>query len=274
MNGIIAQMIALTCFGNAFMAGLRVPEFFPLNSTCIFCDRVNFVSAKRSILGEHIEEEISKTPDQWFKYLKLVGAKGICLSLKPANSPNIPDWISNALVNAGKTWSMEAIIPGHQSCFWTSRWEVWTQNAQDDRIWRVTYEKTRSNRLFRKKTVNLDNIIMRLTKVLVEVHDFSLKHKCNGFMGVFADALDTLNSKGKKLHGYHKDLAPHGFLSSEALTVLDACQQSWVFGGMGSWNDLWFEVDAQKEYVRLSAQLLQTVNEAIIAGANSTLSSG
>lgn len=270
MNGIIAQIVALTCFENAFLAGHHVPDFFPLNSTCVFCDRVNFVSVKRSILGVRREIEMSKTPDQWFAYLKSVGAKGIYLSLIHETNPRIPDWISRALSNAGKTWSIEVIVPGQKRCRWIPIWEVWDQNAPNKRIWRVTYQKSKSNPSPWQETVDLDNIIMRLTGVLTKVHAFSENHGCSGFTVAFADALDTLNSDGKVLHGYHRDLAPDGFLSLKALTVLDACQKAWVFGGMGSWNDLLFEGDAQKEYVRLSDQLLQAVNEAIAAGANST----
>ncbi len=48
-------------------------------------------------------------------------------------------------------------------------------------------------------------------------------------------------------------------------------QKAWVFGGMGSWNDLWFEGEAQGEYDRVSDRLFQTVNEAIRAAANTSL---
>jgi len=30
--------------------------------------------------------------------------------------------------------------------------------------------------------------------------------------------------------------------------MLDAIRSAWVFGGMGSWNDLGFEGDAEREY--------------------------
>lgn len=70
MNGTIAQIVALTCFGNAFLQGQKIPSFFPLNSTCQFCEQVNFVTIEKSFLGKHKEQEISKTPDEWFLFLK------------------------------------------------------------------------------------------------------------------------------------------------------------------------------------------------------------
>jgi hypothetical protein len=270
MDGTIAQIVALTCFGNAFLQGQQIPAFFPPNSTCQFCDQVKFVSVKKSLFGKRREQEIVKTPDEWFSYLKSKGTKRIYLSISPQNNPNIPDRMSAGFVGGGGTWSIESILPKNQSNYWISRWEVGNKNDPNKRIWRVTYGKVWSNSTSRKELIILNDIIVKLTESLTKIHHFSEKQDCGGFTNMFAEALDTLVSKGKNLHGYHKDLAPEGFLSLEALTILDACQTAWVFGGMGSWNDMSFKGDTQKEYDTLSEQLFQTVNEAIAAGANST----
>jgi hypothetical protein len=270
MNGPIAQIVALTCFGNAYLQGRNIPVFFPQNSTCAFCDQVDFVSVAKYFWGKRKEREVSKTPDEWFEYLKSTGTRGIYLSISPQNHPRIPDRISAGLAGGGGTWTIEAILPNNQSSYWIARWEVWNREAPNKRIWRVTYEKVRTQSSSEKKPIILNNIVARLTDSLVKIHTFSEKHDCGVFSNVFAEALDTLASKGKKLYGYHKDLAPEGFLSQEALTILDACQKAWVFGGMGSWNDLFFQSDAQKEYIWLSEHLFQNIKEAIAAVTNST----
>ncbi len=79
MNGEIAQIVALTCYGNAFLKDIQVGEFFPGNSTCIFCDSVTFVTVEKSFLGKLKEKEVAKTPEEWFKFLKSSGAVGIRL---------------------------------------------------------------------------------------------------------------------------------------------------------------------------------------------------
>ncbi|NOZ12315.1 MAG: hypothetical protein GXO69_01550 [Acidobacteria bacterium] len=109
---------------------------------------------------------------------------------------------------------------------------------------------------------------MRLTQALRDIHSFSMKHDCGGFTQCFADALETLDSDGKKLHGYHKDLAHPGYLSDQARAILDACQRAWVFGGMGSWNDMWFDGNEQKEYEKVSDRLFKVLNQAISEAAN------
>jgi len=82
--------------------------------------------------------------------------------------------------------------------------------------------------------------------------------------------LDTIETKGRNRHGYHQDLAPTGFLSEEAAVLLDACQTAWVFGGMGSWNDLWFEGEDQGIYERVSERLFEAVNAGIEQAATSS----
>jgi hypothetical protein len=47
--------------------------------------------------------------------------------------------------------------------------------------------------------------------------------------------------------------------------MLDAAQSAWVFGGMGSWNDLGFAGAEQKEYERVSKHLYAALTDAICA---------
>ncbi len=52
--------------------------------------------------------------------------------------------------------------------------------------------------------------------------------------------------------------------------LLDTCQSAWVFGGMGSWNDMGFEGADQGEYDRVSEQLFAVLNETIQIAANAS----
>ena len=82
-----------------------------------------------------------------------------------------------------------------------------------------------------------------------------------------------MTSRGSALRGYHGDLAPEGSLPPLARCLLDACQTAWVFGGMGSWNDLTFDGPDGAEYDRVSEWLFTALNEAIYTGANSSCAS-
>ena len=58
-----------------------------------------------------------------------------------------------------------------------------------------------------------------------------------------------------------------------ATQLLGAAQAAWIFGAMGSWNDLGFEGDDQVLYERLSEDLYQLLNAAIVAAANASIRS-
>jgi len=274
MNGPIAQIVALTCFGNAFLAERPINQFFPANSTCQFCEKVAFVTLDKSFFGKQKETLVASSPDAWFTYIKKRGAIGIRLARSPQDKPGISDRMSAGFVGGGGTWTMEVLFPRKQSEFWIARWDIGDQNAQDKRIWRVTYGRVAKGNSTPDMPVNLQQAVRELAESLNDIRAFSTKHNLNGFTKWFDEALDTISSDGKNRHGYHQDLAPSGVLSEEAALLLDASQKSWVFGGMGSWNDMGFEGEDREIYDRVSERLFQTVNEAIEQAASSTIELG
>ena len=57
----------------------------------------------------------------------------------------------------------------------------------------------------------------------------------------------------------------------EAKQLLGAVLAAWVFGGMGSWNDLGlFDGNDQQEYTELSDELFVLLNQAISVAVNAT----
>ena len=263
-------MVALTCYGNAVLSGHKAPLFFPANSTCQFCERVAFVTLDKTFFGKVKEQEVAKSPDDWFSLLKSRRALGIRLARAPQDNPGISDRMSAGFVGGGGTWTMEVLLPKQKSNFWSARWEVWNQKAPDRRIWRVAYGRVSEATTRAAATADLVGASRELQQSLQEIREFSAKHGLDGFTKCFDDALDTLASEGKNRHGYHQDLAPRGILSEEAAMVLDASQPSWVFGGMGSWNDMGFDGDEQQRYDRVSERLFQAVNSAIETASTSS----
>src|SRR4051812_302762 len=105
MNGPIAQLVSLTCHGNAFLRGTSVAQFFPGNSTCRFCDRVSFVELRRRLFGRRKTIELAGRPDAWFEYLKRSGARGIRLRREERNEGGLPDRIAAGFVGGGGAWT-------------------------------------------------------------------------------------------------------------------------------------------------------------------------
>ena len=269
MNGPIAQIVALTCHANAFLRGERIPRFFPTNSTCQFCDQVTFVEVVKPLFGSPKEKVVARTPDDWFAEIAAKGAQGVRLARSSHGDPRTSGRMSAGFIGGGGTWTMEVLLPGQRSEFWAARWEVWNQKAPDRRIWRVAHRRISETKSESSANQDLLAAEGRLLTALGEIHGFSAKHNCGGFTECFAKGIASLAGSGR--HGYHKDLAPDGLLGTRATAVLDACQSAWVFGGMGSWNDMGFGGDDGKEYERVSAQLFDSLTEAISAATNSDM---
>jgi len=273
MNGPIAQFVALTCHANAFLRGQRIPEFFPNNSTCKFCNWIKFFHVSKTLFGKVRQAEVATTPNGWFECLKADDVPEVRLSCTRQNDPGIPDRMSAAFVGGSGTWSMKVTDRKGKTAVWLSRWEVWNQDAPERRIWRVSYGRVPERQSRSEPFIDLGGAVARLRVALQNVYTFSEKHDCGAFTICFARAIKTLDSQGSTLHGYHRDLAPEGCLPPLARCLLDACQTAWVFGGMGSWNDLGFDGPDRAEYDRVSERLFTGLNEAIYTGANSSCAS-
>jgi hypothetical protein len=273
MNGPLAQFVALTCHANAFLRGLQIAEFFPGNSTGEFCDWIRFFNLSQTLFGKVRQAEVVSNPKAWFECLKAEEVPEVRLSCAPQNDPGIPDRMSAAFVGGGGTWSIKATDRKGKTAVWLSKWEVWNQDAPERRIWRVSYGRVPERQPRSERFIDLGGAVAGLRGALQEIYTFSEKHDCAGFTISFARAIKTLDSRGSLLYGHHKDLAPESCLPPVARCLLDACQTAWVFGGMGSWNDLGFDGADRVEYDRVSERLFAALNEAIYAGANSSCAS-
>jgi hypothetical protein len=231
---------------------------------------VKFLAFSKSIFGKFTETQVAANPNGWFEYLKCERIVGVRLTRTPQNNPGISDRMSAAFVGGGGAWAMETIPLKGKSATWMARWVVWNQKAPDRRIWRVDYGRISEGPTRNCETRNLNSVAQRFQSALTEIHAFSERHNCGGFTACFARAMETLDSGSTKRLGYHKDLWPESVGPVLAEALLDAAQSAWVFGGMGSWNDMGFEGADQKEYDRVSEQLFSTANEAIEAGANAS----
>jgi hypothetical protein len=266
MNGTIAQAVALVCHANGAIRGLP-SLFWPTNSTTQFCEFVRFVRFERKLFGGHQEAAAANTPDEWFDTLIKQRTIAVRLQHGPGAADALPDRMSAGFVGGGGHWILEVLGADERVSRWIARWEVGKRGAPDHRIWRVTYGLVQRSRPERNVArPSFVDVRAELSAALTEIHAFSEQHGVNPFTALFARALDSMG--GGPATGYHKDLAPEGVLGDDARTVLDACQSAWVFGAMGSWNDLGFEGDEQQRYERVSERLYQAVLAAIVAATN------
>jgi len=270
MQTTLAQMIALTCFGNALLRGKAIDPFFPGNSTCQFCESIKFIAVNTTAAGEARTVTVAETPDEWFAYLRRHSVEGFRLQQKGRNNPQFPDRLSAGFVGGGKQWKIEVLRGDAASDFWLDRWVVGDRNAPDRRIWKVAYLLCETGPTAPLAMRSLNEIVGELRLTLERIRVFSERENCGGFTKCFADAIRALDDPDADI-GYHKDLFPPGLLKPEAVSLLKAAQSAWVFGGMGSWNDMGFGGNVQVEYEKLSDMLFEGLNEAVEAAASSSM---
>src|SRR6185295_13587776 len=115
MQGPIAQALALTCVGNAFLCGEDVSGFWPAASVFRFSKSCDF----RELAGDH-DTLIAADPLAWFETLR--GARGLLLHTAPrprGAQQTIPinERESAGFVGGGPAWIVEVVGAG-QSTLW------------------------------------------------------------------------------------------------------------------------------------------------------------
>jgi len=270
MQTSLAQMVALTCYGNAAIHGARAVGFPPSHSTCRFCELIHFTAAPKFVDSVSPVEMFADNPDTWMDHVHRRGIVGLRLHQHAQNKPGISDRNASAFVGGGRLWRIEALRANETSEFWHSRWEIGNQQAADHRIWQVTYTLDEVSPTAPFPLHALDALAGDLRAALQGIRAFAAANDCTNFVRCFDDALRALDDPHADV-GEHKDLFPPGTLAPVAQALLRAAQPAWVFGGMGSWNDVSFEGQAQMDYEWVSNRLFNLLNDAIEAAATSSM---
>ena len=277
MDGEVAQLIALTCYGNASINGIEAPQHFRDNSTCQHCESIQFFkrtklsygSIERMFYGRLKKVRVSKSPDHWFAYLHKKRVKYIKLFHQGSINPRFPDRTSVAFVGGGGRWTMELVKSNGKSEHWVPSWELGDRDSPSKRSWRVNYILRKEIDTAHRTAHSIDEARTDFRGALLAILDFSQRHTTETFTQFFSNALEALDDHsvdGK----YHNDLTLPNQLSVEAESLLKAAVCAWVFGGMGSWNDVYFPIPAQEEYDMVTDRLFNTINNSIQIATNSS----
>lgn len=261
MNGPIVHNIALCLYGNAYVFNDYDISDFWSNSVNQFCKDVSFIKFKSNLFGKVSESVFAKNPIEWFKIIK---EKNAHLYLWHQGTGRIDERFMAGFIGGGGNWN---IISNQKSIndVFTAQWTVENQNEPDQRIWKVKYGLVDTNKPIPE--VN-DGYLEYFLESLVKISDFAYKNDCSNFGKCFENAISTIESKGKTLFGYHKDLVPKCYRDQDINYILDACQSAWVFGGMGSWNDIGFSGEIQQEYELVSERLYSSLINVIVNSVN------
>lgn len=262
MQTSLAQQIAITTYGNAHLRGSPGVDwtvFFPSNNVFSFCEFVRFVD-RGGREADTTDLPYASDPVAWFEKLSRDGVSRLRLVCGILPGDRQPKWFNEAITPKGAD-------------IWDARWEIGDQSRADQKIWRITYARVETDQPpVQLPPVDVADLVRRFTASLVECGDLARRHGMDWFAKVFDNGRVALEGKPTDKAGY--DLVPESILPADARHLLAAVHWSWVFGGMGSWNDVSFEGADQEIYQRSSQELYRALNEALIVAVNALPPSG
>jgi hypothetical protein len=271
MTGTLSQLIALVSYGNAYLSDEETAEGLnDSNSTFSFCNKVDFRTFSKSFFSSKtIEDVVADNPGEWFAYMKQSGCRRLALYYQSSQDQTLAkDHQLAGFVGGGGTWYIEAVY-GKHSNYWTSRWEVTRQNAEDNKIWTVNYGMVSGKQATQNLQIDREITKEKLGETLDAIAAFAREKDLGNWAAIFDRARKALDSPSPSENYYHKDLFPSGHYGLLSQQLLFAAGSAWVFGGMGSWNDLGFDNDEDNErYNSLSGQLYSIINMSIVAAVN------
>lgn len=258
MNGELAQYFALATHGSAWLQEPDVrtaPALEQSNSTFQFARTVTFAGVPGT--------------GPWLKSLAAQGVDRIWLATP--GQPSTGGKAREAHVAAAFVGGMQAglLTTGPRgSQLWRASWKAGDPAAADRRVWDIDYhcdDVSFTPDPFRFPVTDAKGA---LDSALEAIAQFSRVHDLRPWDSVFADAQALLGAESFE-DLYHQDLFPEGRYDLASRQLAAAAQSSWVFGGMGSWNDLGFaDAATHTEYERLSRELFSALTRGCTAAAN------
>lgn len=272
MQTELAQIISLTSYGNEFIRTGKVDEnYFPGSTVFQYCNLVDFRDFKKGFFFSKKTESVSaKNPLDWFRLLKKEGCVKLRLYYRPAEKNDFgPEYILAGFAGGAGTWLIETNFGGY-SHYWQKCWQVTRKDAPDNKIWGVNYARVVQKFSPKNQQVNVEETKSKLAKTINELIDFCIQRDLKIWLDTFQKADKILSDPTPNKLYYHQDLLVSKNYSLTAQQLLFAAGTSWVFGGMGWWNDMGFsESKVQENYLRLSQQLYEQLLQSILATSNS-----
>ncbi|MHA1635266.1 MAG: hypothetical protein ACTSW8_06595 [Candidatus Thorarchaeota archaeon] len=263
MSQKLMQTVALVTYGNVFLRN-QGREFDIDKLVNDNCYKFDFMELPvEEIAGA--TKILSSDAYKWFGYLKGQGAKKLKLFYKTSSHSDLPDHISTAFVGGGSQWIIEAQFETTSDLYLTEWYPTNEMGLDRQKIHCVRFSRDLIH--LEDTSPSVDKSRERLSNMLQELAEFTGKFDYSKhWVDNFNNALTTLQEFEPSLSD---EFLPAGIYSKDAHRLIQGAFSSWVFGGMGSFNDLSFSGADQELYESLSKNLYSILCNAIASGVNS-----
>jgi hypothetical protein len=269
MQAPIAQAVALTIAGNRFLCGDDAAAFWPDTSVFRYCRRVHFVTLSGPDEAP-IADAYAEDPLAWMKKIQGDGRTGLRLLYVPSQGTQRDRELVGFAGGGGRR--LIAAIKGDTADLWEARWAVGDQKDPAKKIWIVTYGRVATGfDIADEPERSVADIRADLDVALADITRFAEAQQLENFAASFRLATECLTGAEPLTKGWFDKLDAKDGLDLAARQLLGAAEAAWVFGAMGSWNDLVFKGETGETYNELSNRLFALVNEATAAATNASL---
>lgn len=272
MQGNTAQALALTCVGNAALRGRDASNFWPGADVFKHSKRCEFRDVSRG--GDVL---VAVDPSAWFAMLR-GKYRGLRLHTAPRprgpqQSIPIEERESVGFAGGGPAWLIE-VVGETNSVLWQGFDRLGDRDDPDQKIRLTAYLRRGESQSLDATVVSLPLMAAELDAALADAQAFAVEMKRDmpelAWGAVFSEARAALNADNPIPPYYALDAFTD--LSLEQRRLWLCCVQGWVFGGMGSWNDMVPEEAHAAGYERISERLFRALCDGVCALANSTYS--
>jgi hypothetical protein len=269
VNGELASLIALCLHGNAWLGGVDAtpPHLETENSTFKYVRSVQ-VEAPSGRLVRKTSRLVGVSA--WLEQLRSSGSDRLWLVVPQASSSptcSLDPQLAAAFANGGE-WAV--MSTGRDKVLWTSTWTVGDRGAAEHRIWDVRCTGTRLAGVAHPQQPDIEPSRDELLGALRRVRHFADSNSLSSWTAWFDKAIAAADADDPVI-AYNPDLAPAGMLDLARTRLLAAAVQAWVFGGMGSWNDVWLDDETQnRKLTEVTRRLCRAVLQALTAVTNAS----
>jgi hypothetical protein len=263
--------ITLITHGNLYLKENYDISSLDLNNPAFrFDNKVQFVILKKVLLLKAKWIVYAANPIDWLSALKKDKCLGLRLFYQPDNS-QAPDYKLAGFVGGGGSKYIETVFDNY-SDYWILKQEVTQKDNPNKKIWTKTFGKVNSKQPSQlDKYYDLNEHKDKFSLTLKRISDFAKREKLTNWAKIFDKANRLLTDDKSYQNEIQFGLIPFDNVPLDILRIYAASNKSFVFGGMGSWNDLGFsDNEKNNQYEALSKELYNIINESYLLVANMT----
>jgi hypothetical protein len=269
MQGPIENALMLVAAGNAQLAGRDITGFWPDAPTFKFLKLCEFRLPPASGNDKDDFPLVAADPMDWldFQRASCCGYRLHCVERQrgPNQQTDTPDRMLAAFVGGGPRFLIEAVGEVNSE-LWEGFHRLGDRNDPDRRIWLCTHILQGAVPVKEVEPVQLPAALEELRAALTEIEAYARAEKYDTFADCFARASAALAGERQDVWPHISDIIRYTAFDERQLNVLHAINHAWVFGGMGSWNDL----GGGPQYNEVSEKLYSALNDSIAALGSST----